>query len=137
VYEHVPDATRLLSEIYRVLRPGGVCFFSAGNRLALIEPHYRLPLLSVVPKFVAHWYLRLLHRGDYYYEKHLTYWGLKKLVSQFELRDYTSRVTDDPVRFDATDVLLPGSAKQKIAQVLLSIAYWACPTYLWILKKPH
>src|ERR1039458_7700256 len=27
VYEHVPDSKILMSEIYRVLKPGGVCFF--------------------------------------------------------------------------------------------------------------
>jgi 2-polyprenyl-3-methyl-5-hydroxy-6-metoxy-1,4-benzoquinol methylase len=32
VYEHVPDPDRLLSEIWRVLKPGGLCYFAAGNR---------------------------------------------------------------------------------------------------------
>lgn len=135
IYEHVPDASRLLREIYRLLRPGGVCFFSAGNRLTLIEPHYRLPLLSVLPKVLAHRYLRLAGRGSFYYENHLGYWGLKKLVSRFEVLDYTARVIEDPVRFHATDVISPGSFKQKISRLLLSVAYWACPTYLWLLKK--
>ena len=136
VYEHVPNAERLLAEVHRVLRPGGACFFSAGNRIAVIEPHYRLPLLSVLPKRLAHRYLRLLGRGDFYYETHLTYWGLRKLVSRFEVHDYTIRVTDDPERFAATDVLRPGSMKQLMARWLLLMAYWLCPTYLWVLKKP-
>jgi 2-polyprenyl-3-methyl-5-hydroxy-6-metoxy-1,4-benzoquinol methylase len=87
IYEHVPDAGKLMAQIYRVLKPGGVCFFSAGNRISLIEPHYRLPLLSVMPKWCAHGYLRLLGRGKYYYETHLTYWGLRRLVNRFELLD--------------------------------------------------
>jgi 2-polyprenyl-3-methyl-5-hydroxy-6-metoxy-1,4-benzoquinol methylase len=135
IYEHVPDARRLMQEIHRLLRPGGVCFFSAGNRLCLIEPHYGLPLLSVLPKFMAHWYLRLLGRGPVYYENHLTYWGLRKLVSGFELLDYTIRVVEDPVRFQAAEVVRPGSLAQKLSRGLLSVAYWACPTYLWLLKK--
>lgn len=136
VYEHVPDAERLLGEIHRVLRPGGVCFFSAGNRIALMEPHYRLPLLSVVPKSLAHWYLRALGRGRFYYETHLTYWGLRRLVSRFELRDYTLAVIDDPERFAATDIVRPGSLRQRMARWLLTFAYWVCPTYLWVLRKP-
>jgi 2-polyprenyl-3-methyl-5-hydroxy-6-metoxy-1,4-benzoquinol methylase len=136
IYEHVPDATRLMQEIHRLLRPGGVCFFSAGNRLCWTEPHYRLPLLSVLPKFLAHRYLRLLGRGSTYYENHLTYWGLEKLVSGFERIDYTIRVVQDPERFDATDVVRPGSVQQRLSLLALSAAYWACPTYLWVLRKP-
>jgi len=33
IYEHVPDAQRMLDEIFRVLRPGGLCYFAAENRL--------------------------------------------------------------------------------------------------------
>jgi hypothetical protein len=80
-------------------------------------------------------YLRLLGRGSSYYENHLTYWGLKQLVSGFERIDYTIRVVEDPVRFQAEDVVRPGSPKQKLSRLLLSLAYWACPTYLWLLKK--
>jgi 2-polyprenyl-3-methyl-5-hydroxy-6-metoxy-1,4-benzoquinol methylase len=135
IYEHVPDARRLMQEIHRLLRPGGVCFFSAGNRLCWMEPHYRLPLLSVLPKFLAHRYLRLLGRGTSYYENHLSYWGLKKLVSEFELIDYTIKAVEDPVRFQASEVVRPGSLQQRLSLLALSAAYWACPTYLWLLRK--
>ncbi len=136
IYEHVPDASRLMDEIYRVLSPGGVCFFSAGNRLSYMEPHYRLPLLSVVPKFVAHRYLRLLGRGNHYYETHLTYWGLRRLVRRFVLEDYTLRVVADPKRYFADDMVKPGSLKQRVVVFMLRLAMWVCPTYLWVLKKP-
>ena len=135
IYEHVPDASKLLREIGRVLKPRGVCYFTAANRLSLIEPHYRLPLLSVVPKRVSHAYLRLLNRGKFYYENHLTYWGLRRLVAGFDLDDYTMRVVKDPERFRAMDVIAPGSLKQKFSLLLLKTAYWLCPTYLWLLIK--
>jgi 2-polyprenyl-3-methyl-5-hydroxy-6-metoxy-1,4-benzoquinol methylase len=136
IYEHVPDAASLMAEIFRVLRPGGICFFSAGNRLSYMEPHYRLPLLSVVPKFVAHRYLRLLGRGSHYYETHLTYWGLRRLVSRFALDDYTVRVVADPQRYFADDMVKPGSLKQRVVFFVLRYAMWVCPTYLWVLRKP-
>ena len=96
IYEHVPNSTRLMSEVYRVLRPGGVCYFSAGNRLNINEPHYGLPFLSIIPRSLAHLYLRLAGRGTFYYEKHLTYWGLRKLVREFEITDYTQAVVERP-----------------------------------------
>ena len=32
IYEHVSDSRKLVSEIHRLLRPGGVCFFAAANK---------------------------------------------------------------------------------------------------------
>lgn len=66
LYEHVVDQPGLFREIHRVLVPGGAAYVSAGNRLALIEPHYRLPFLSWLPRPAADLYLRLSGRGRAY-----------------------------------------------------------------------
>ncbi len=136
IYEHVPDSRRLLAEIHRVLRPGGCCYFAAGNRIKFIEAHYGLPLLSVVPKSLGHIYVRLAGKAERYYETHLSLWGLRKLVRNFEVHDYTRKVIADPVKYHATDMIRPGSLKQKLSASILAVAYWLCPTYIWILRKP-
>ena len=136
IYEHVPDSRRLMSEIYRVLKPGGICYFVAGNRLLLIEGHYRLPFLSVMPKPLAHVYLRALGRGKRYYENHLTLWSLRKLVSGFEVIDFTGKIVRDPEKYSATEMISPDSFSQKIALAVLNVAYFLCPTYVWVLRKP-
>ena len=133
VYEHVPDAERLMAEIERVLRPGGVCYFAATNRLSLIEQHYHLPFLSIIPVSCAHAYLRLLRRGSYYYERHLTYWQLRRLVRHFRVEDITPRMLEDPARY-ATNYLFPGH-KLAIARIMSKVAYWAFPGYIWLLWK--
>lgn len=135
VYEHVPDAVRLISEIHRVLKPGGFCYFAAGNRVIFMEPHYRLPLLSVIPKFLADYYIRWTGKANFYYEKHLSLWGLKRLVRKFELHDYTVEIIRDPVKYHATEMLRPGTLKQRVVMAIARTMYWACPTYIWILRK--
>ncbi len=134
-YEHVPDADKLMAEIHRVLKPDGVCYFAAGNRLNLIEPHYKLPLLSVFPKPMAHWYLKILGKGDFYYEKLRTLPTLRKLVNSFEVIDYTKKIIDHPEQYEATDMVKSGTLKQKLAKILLTVAYGLSPTYIWLLKK--
>lgn len=137
IYEHVPDAQRMLDEIFRVLKPGGVCYFAAENRLRLWEGHHNLPLLSLLPRWLSHFYVRLAGRGDRFYETHHTVWGLRRLVCRFEIVDYTKPVVRDPVRYQATDIIRPGTIKQRVALAVLAAAYWAFPTYLWILRKPR
>jgi len=136
VYEHVPDPEKMFSEIFRVLKPGGVCYFSAGNRLMWNEPHYNLPLLSVIPRPLAHLYVRTSGKAKFYHEKHLSYWGLKSLVKDFERIDYTLRLVEDPARFGTDYMVRPGSLKATVARMMATWAYWALPGYIWLLRRP-
>jgi ubiquinone/menaquinone biosynthesis C-methylase UbiE len=136
VYEHVPDAQKMMNEIHRVLKPAGVCYFAAANRLMWMEPHYQLPLLSVVPRRLAHFYIRAAGKADHYHELHLTYWGLRKLVSRFLVHDYTRRIVAAPERFNAEYMLSPGSMKASVARFVAGHLYWLMPTYIWLLEKP-
>jgi SAM-dependent methyltransferase len=135
VYEHVPDPYKMFGEIHRVLKKGGVCYFAAGNRLMWNEPHYNLPLLSVLPRPVAHLYIRLAGKASHYYEKHLSYWGLKTLVKNFSRNDYTGRLITEPHKYHTDYMVRPGSFKSTVARTLVKFAYWACPGYIWVLKK--
>ena len=137
IYEHVPDAQRLLDEIFRVLLPGGICYFAAENRLRWWDGHYDLPLVTVLPKSLGDLYVRVTRRGRSRYEEHSTLWGLRRLARAFEITDYTEQVVRDPEKFEATDMVRAGSLKQRLAMAVLATAYWAFPTYLWILRKPE
>ena len=136
VYEHVPDAQRLMAEIHRVLAPGGVCYFAAGNRLAVREPHYGLPFLSWLPKKAAHVYIRALRRGRVYDENHRTVWGLRRLVQGYSVHDYTRRLIETPHAFGLDYLLRVGTRRHRLAVLAVRHFYWLCPTYIWLLEKP-
>lgn len=135
IYEHVPDPHRLMAEIHRVLRPGGVCFFSATNRWVVIEPHYRIPLLSWLPRFLAHRVMRLTGKGQEYYERLLGPRELRRLVRSFEVEDATGKVLADPARFEADDVVRPGSWMAALMRLLFRVVPGMSPSYLWLLRK--
>lgn len=135
VYEHVPEAEKMMEEIHRVLKPGGICYFAANNRFMLHEPHYDLPFLSVIPRITAHLYLRISGKGSYYYEKHLSYWGLKRLVKDFSRVDYTLKLIENPKKFSIEYMIRPNSTKAKLAAVIAKNMIWLVPGYIWILVK--
>jgi SAM-dependent methyltransferase len=137
VYEHVPDAERLLAEIYRVLRPGAWCYLGAASRLTLVEPHYHLPFLSMLPKPLAHAYMRATGKGDYYYENLRTYWGIRRLVRRFEVVDYTLKVVANPDTFRARDLFPEGGLLARIPSILWKLFYPLLPGYILLLRKPH
>ena len=137
VYEHIPDASRMMAEIRRVLRTGGVCYFAATNRFCIMEQHYFLPFLSVIPVPLAHIYLRLMNKGKYYYERHLGYFGLQRLCQSFERIDYTRSLVLEPERYKTTYLFSGKRLKSLIAKGMLRFAYWLFPGYIWLLRKSH
>lgn len=133
VYEHVPDPSRMMDEIHRVLKPSGVCYFAATNRFCIMEQHYQLPFLSVIPVPLAHLYLRLAGRGRYYHERHFGLGRLRRLVHRFDVDDYTMRILESPDRY-ASGYLVKRRASLAIAKVLARYAYAIFPGYVWLLR---
>ena len=69
VIEHVgQEAEQLehLAEIRRVTAEGGSIYLAVPNRWRLIEPHYRLPLLSWLPHPACDLYVKWSGKGSHY-----------------------------------------------------------------------
>lgn len=141
LYEHVGDQGALFREAYRVLDEGGAAYVSAGNALAVMEPHYRLPFLSWLPRRLADAYLRLTGRG-WAYEgiRFRSYRALHGVMRQagFRVEDLTERALETLIgpqrgrRWLLARALLrrlPGRARRRLLQRL-------SPQWFFLLRKP-
>jgi SAM-dependent methyltransferase len=135
VYEHTSQQHALSEEIWRVLRPGGVCFFSGPNRLAVMEEHYWLPFLSWLPRSLANLYIKVFKRGIEYDAYPLNYWQIRGLWDGFTIYDYTTKILLQPDHFAMDDRLGNLYWVKKIPASFLRILTPFFPNYNWILKK--
>jgi SAM-dependent methyltransferase len=134
VYEHVPDDVQLFAEIYRVLKPGGVVFFSGPNWLFPIELHYNLPFLHWLPQAWANGLLQALGADDQYYEKSRHMWSLRRLMHRFEVYDATLDLMQSETLI-ATPWLR--EAAGWLPQPIWTLLYPWLPNFNWILRKPQ
>ncbi|WP_426562336.1 methyltransferase domain-containing protein [Angustibacter sp. McL0619] len=130
IYEHVVDPDAVLADVRRVLKPDGVLYLGLGNRLGVIEPHYKLPFLSYLPQGAADRYVRAFGRADHYYEQYRTRPGLRKMLADWSVLDYTLPVLAEPAAF-ADDGQVPGLVTRLPEQALAAMLP-LLPTYLWV-----
>jgi len=69
VVEHVgtrADQAVHLAELVRVLAPGGVAYLATPSRWSVVEPHFKVPFLSWVPRSQRDRVVRLARAGAHY-----------------------------------------------------------------------
>jgi SAM-dependent methyltransferase len=136
VYEHSPSLTLLVRELERLLKPGGICFFSGPNRWAVIEEHYHLPFLSWLPRRWANVYVRCLGRAQEYYEHPCSAGELRAALRRFSVHDYTASLLADPGRFALKDELGPlGPMVSHVPARLWRRLGGLVPNFNWILVR--
>ena len=133
IYEHVVDADAVLREVHRTLKPDGVAYLGLANKFQLIEPHYRLPLLSWLPQRGADFYVRRTGKADAYYEKHLSRRDLKTLLRGFHVWDYTVAAIRAPEVFGSGDQV--GATVSRIPARVLRAGLPLAPTFIWVATK--
>lgn len=133
IYEHVVDPDAVISDLHRVLADDGVLYLGLGNRLGIMEPHYRLPFLSYLPAPAADRYVRAFGRADHYYERFRTRSGLQQMLAGFSVWDYTMPVIRGAEDFANTDVVSPRIAR--LPTGVLRVARPLIPAYIWVASK--
>ncbi|TRZ53468.1 class I SAM-dependent methyltransferase [bacterium] len=136
VYEHSPSLALLAREIHRVLKTGGLCFFSGPNRWAVMEEHYHLPFLSWLPKAWANRYVRWSGRAAEYYECPRSAGELRRALSGFAIHDLTPEMLRHPERY----AMEPEVGRFKYVARRVPDWFWAqlgraVPNFNWMLVK--
>lgn len=65
VVEHTPDQSKHISEVMRVLKPGGFIYIATPNKFWLSDPHYKLPFISWMPRGMSAKYLHLIQKAKW------------------------------------------------------------------------
>ncbi len=105
VLEHVQDPLRVLSEAWRVLKPGGMLYCNAPNYRTFFEGHYNVPWFPYFSKSLARLYLRALGRNpalidhlNFLNERDLRTWLEKicqfRVESDWGLADWATRMRE-------------------------------------------
>lgn len=105
VIEHVGqwlEQENHLSEIKRVLKPNGVAYLAVPNRWMIMEPHYKLPFLSWLPRPLRTPYLKASGKGHFYDCEPLTASRIKKLTKAANLvpTDITHRAFRETLKIE-------------------------------------
>jgi ubiquinone/menaquinone biosynthesis C-methylase UbiE len=137
ILEHTASPSLLLSEVWRVLKPGGICYLGVPNRYWPMEPHYRLFLLSWLPRALADRYVRMAGKGTSYPEQLPSYWSIRRLCRRFAMKDLSVELLKTPELFFPDDpALLAQARKMKwLPKWLLRILIPAAPSWVLILRK--
>lgn len=135
VYYWLEDPQVLMDEIFRVLKPGGSCFFANVNKYKLWENQYRLPLLSVMPRWLADLLVRAAGKGERFGCRYLSFWELGRLCRRFVIHRYTARVLKDPVKYQFANLAALASVTRRVPLGLFEMLEPFSPNLVWVLDK--
>lgn len=134
-YGSVEDLEELIKELYRVLKPSGLCYFEGHNRLFPFESDYKFPFLPLLSPKWAGKYVTLFGSKKFYIGKYKTFWGLKKMFSQFEIIPVTPLILKDPRKFSFLRLYRYLFITKLMPLSLLQLLEPFFPDFIWILKK--
>lgn len=82
--EHMPNAQKSFKQVLSLMKKNSIIYLTAPNKLWPIEPHYRLPFLSLLPLPLANFYLQITKKGMSYKDSSYsrTYFGMENLFDK-------------------------------------------------------
>lgn len=136
VIEHIPPQQDHLNEIHRVLKKGGIAYVATPSKFTLIEPHFKLPFLSWLPKAAADGYVRLFghQRFDVY---PLSLGRLSAMCAGlFRVENMSVEVIKEPERYQLDMMPSLQPLLRRLPRGLLGLMQPFMPSFIVILHKP-
>ncbi len=139
VIEHVGNWEKQihhLLEMRRVLKKGGIIYFAVPNRWGLMEPHFKLPLLSWVPAELRTPYVRITRRGEKYDCLLLSHNDAVILFREAGLT-YIQKTFDAIKVMKDVEKEIKGVQKQilRLPDIFFKMMYPVIPTMVFLLRK--
>lgn len=135
VFEHEKNKTNFLREIRRILKPRGMCYLSTCNRFFPIEPHFSLPLLSVLPRKIADQYVRVFKKGDFFDIYSLNLSDCNTLFDKFfDYLNITDIVVKKYYRYVSKNIIFRVVVNYTPAVIFRKLLFFF-PGWIFILKK--
>jgi SAM-dependent methyltransferase len=136
VYEHVPSPEALISQIHRILKPGGVCYFAGPNLLYPIEPHVFWPCIHWIPR---PWALAILRKFAPEKEQTLdafstTYWKLRRWLREFTILDAVPPLIKHRAKSESASGIW--RLFRPIPLSVLKLFAFLSPGFVFVLTKP-
>lgn len=135
VIEHIPPQDVHIKEIHRVLKKGGIAYIATPSKFTLIEPHFKLPFLSWLPRPLADAYVRLFKhkRFDIY---PLTFGKLRRMTeTMFDVKDMSVKIIKEPERFNLDMFPRLQPFLKSLPEFLLIWMRPFMPSFIVILRK--
>ncbi|MBI2039472.1 class I SAM-dependent methyltransferase [Candidatus Microgenomates bacterium] len=135
-YWYAEDQEKLVSEIFRVLKKGGLVFFEGHNKLYPFDTDYKLPFLPYLPSSWAKLYINMFSNKPYFARRYKTYWGLKQLFSSFQITPLTPNIIKNPKAFQFKKLYNLAWIGKVFPLWLLRFLEPLSYDLIWVLRKP-
>lgn len=138
VMEHVGDRKAQLHhllEIRRVLKENGWGYLAVPNRWRLIEPHFKLLLLSWLPRGLRSSYVRLIGRGKVYDCDPPSHRELISLFKEAGLSYIQQSFEAMRIMADVESVSFPAWLVLSAPKFILRLLYPIIPTMIFLLSR--
>ncbi|MEM2046783.1 MAG: class I SAM-dependent methyltransferase [Candidatus Jordarchaeales archaeon] len=148
IIEHLNDPFRMVSEVARVLKKGGIVYLTCPNRISprIIwkDNHYLLPFFTLLPRRFADVYVKNMKRGESNEVFFLP--SYPRLVGLFEkagIRLYSWNLEEKICALKAALSRFKsnraGDLIIRVATFMLKHFYlkWLCPVWIFLGKKPN